>query len=211
MDRISHKHNRRAKNTEDGPLQSPVEVKKNPGKHLAHAVPLSAVVKPGLHVHCPLALQIPLRQLQLDGGLPTVAVKHLPEPEIPSSQDPHPAGHCWQDGPKKPRAQDSHAVPVNPGAHEQVPDAEHTPEPAHGGEHAADSIPRREREPALEVGSWAMSGIESQRMTRLFEPAITEAQTLDEMAMEPADKGWEALVGGVEGRRAKAACPAYSG
>jgi hypothetical protein len=53
-----------------------------------------------------------------------------------------------------------------------------------------------------------MSGMESQIMTRLFEPAFTDAQTLDAMAIEPADRGWEALVGGVEGRRANAASPA---
>jgi hypothetical protein len=111
-------------------------------------------------------------------------------------------------GPKKPEAQVSHEAPVNPGAQAHEPDAEQTPEPAHGGEHVEDSMSRRESEPALVEGSCEMSGTESQRMTRLLDPALTAAQTLEEMAREPADKGCEAFVAGVAGSGAKAACPA---
>ena len=184
-----------------------MDVKKNPGEHFAQAVPLAAVVNPTLHVHCPLDPHTPLRQLQLDAGLVTVAERHRPDPDIPSSQDAHPAGHAWQVGPKNPGEQDSHDAPVNPGAQLHVPEAEQTPEPAHGGEHADDSRSRSESAPELVVGSWVRSGIESQRMTRLLGPAFTAAHTLDDRAREPADNGWDAFTGGVEGSEAKAACP----
>lgn len=73
-------------------LQSPVEVRKNPGEHFAHAVPLSAAVKPALQAHCPLAPQTPLRQLHVDDALETLGFRHLPVPVIPSSHELQPAG-----------------------------------------------------------------------------------------------------------------------
>ena len=188
-------------------LQSPVEVKKNPAAHFAHAVPLSAFVQPGLHVHWPFEPQMPLRQLQVEGALLTMGFRHLPEPEIPSSQDAQPAGHGWHVGPKKPEAHDSHDEPVKPGAQEHVPEAEHTPAPAHGGEQARDSISRRESEPV--EGSCVMSGTESQRMTRLFDPELTAAQTFDDRASELADKGVEEFETGVVGSDVNAAWPEY--
>jgi hypothetical protein len=63
--------------------QSPVDVKKNPVEHLAHAVPLSAVVQPALQVHWPFDPHWPFRQLQLAGALATTGTKHLPDPEMP--------------------------------------------------------------------------------------------------------------------------------
>ena len=74
-------------------------------------MPLDAVVQPALHVHCPLAPQTPLGQLQAV-EVATVDVRHLPESEIPSSQVVQPAGHAWHGGPKKPYAQTSQDVPL---------------------------------------------------------------------------------------------------
>jgi hypothetical protein len=92
-------------------------------------------------------------QLQLDGGLTTGATKHLPVPEVPSSQEEHPEGHGWQFGPKNPGEHDWQDVPVNPGAQLHVPDGVQTPDPAQGGEHVEDSISRSENEPRLLDGS----------------------------------------------------------
>jgi hypothetical protein len=152
-------------------------------------VPLSAVVHPVLQEHCPFDPQLPFRQLQLEGALLTTGTKHLPVPEIPSSQDVQPAGHCWHVGPKKPAAQDSHDEPVNPVGQVHVPEAEHIPEAAQGVEHADDWTSRSERELELPVGSCAMSGTASHRTKRLFEPELTATQTLEERAIELADNG----------------------
>jgi len=176
-----------------------VDVKKNPGAHVAHAVPLAATVKPVLHVHPPLDPQTPLRQLQLEGGFTTAKAMHLPVPEMPSSQDEHPVGHGSQVEPKNPAAHVSHDVPVKPGAQLQVPDGEQTPDLEQGGEHVADSISRREKEPELPEGSCVISGTESQRINRSLEPVLTAIQTLDEIARDPAESDWEAFVGGVDG------------
>jgi hypothetical protein len=120
-----------------------------------------------------------------------VAAKHRPLPEIPSSQDVHPLGHCAHFGPKKPGAQDSHDVPLNPGGQVHEPKAEQTPDPAQGGEQAADCMSTRKRDWAEPDGSWPKSGIESHNMTRLLELELTATQTLEERASEPADNGDE--------------------
>lgn len=65
------------------------------------------------------------------------------------------------------------------------------PEPAQGGEHEALCISRRDKpdEEDEEVGSWVMSGMESHRMTRLFEPELTATQTFCEIDSEAAERG----------------------
>lgn len=98
-------------------MQSPVEVKKKPGEHVAHAVPLSAVVKPAVQTHWPLVPQTPLRQLQVEGALVTMDFKHCPVPVIPSSQVVQLLGHGLHCGPKNPVAHVSHDEPVKPAAH----------------------------------------------------------------------------------------------
>jgi len=188
-------------------LQSPVDDRKKPEEHCAHAVPLAAVVHPVLQVHCPFAWQTPFRQLQLEEGLLTMVVKHRPVPEIPWSQDVHPAGHGAQVGPKKPEAHDSQDPPVNPGAQLHVPDEEQTPELAQGGEHAEDSMSRSERDPELVEGSCVTSGTEFHSTTRLLDPAFTATQTFEERASEPADNGVEVFEAGEEGSCAKEAFP----
>lgn len=116
-------------------------------------MPLAAVVQPALQVHWPFDPHWPFRQLQVAGAPVTTGTKHRPEPEIPSSQEVHPEGHGWQVGPKKPFAQDSQDDPVNPVGQVHTPEAEQTPEPAHGGEHAEDCISRRLRPLAAPEGS----------------------------------------------------------
>ena len=74
--------------------QSPFESRKKPGAHLAHAVPLSAVVQPALQVRCPFEPHSPFKQLQVDGRLLTIDTRHRPDPEMPSSQDEQPPGHA---------------------------------------------------------------------------------------------------------------------
>jgi hypothetical protein len=135
------------------PAQLPVESKKKPVVHLAQAVPLSAVVHPARQVHFPFDPHRPFSQLQIEGGLMTVVVKHRPLPEIPSSQDVQPLGHDWHVGPKKPDAQDSHEVPLKPEGQVHEPEAEQTPDPEQGGEHAADCMSTREREATEPDGS----------------------------------------------------------
>jgi hypothetical protein len=115
-----------------------VEVKKNPGEHVAHAVPLLAVVNPALHEHCPLGPHSPLIHLHLAGSLAITDFKHLPEPVIPSSQLWQFVGQGWHWGPKDPDAQDSHEAPVNQEAQWQVPEVVHTPEDAQLGLQAED-------------------------------------------------------------------------
>lgn len=137
----------------NAPLQSPVDVKKNPVEHFAHAFPSSPVVNPALQAHWPLAPHAPLRQLHVAGALATTGLTHLPVPVMPSSQVVQLSGQGLHSGPKKPVAHDSHDDPVNPGAHWQVPEAEQTPEPAHGGEHADDWISTSESDPELPSGS----------------------------------------------------------
>jgi hypothetical protein len=184
-----------------------VEVAKNPVAHLAHAVPLAAVIHPGLHEHEPSGAHSPLRQLQADKGLATGGVKHLPVPEIPSSHDEQPAGHAWHVGPKKPAAQVSQDVPLNPGAHVQVPDAEQVPELAQGGEQVEDCMSRSDMEPVLRKGSCAVSGTESHNTTRPLDPNDNATQTLVDMAIDPAVNGVEPLDTGPEGRELNAAWP----
>jgi hypothetical protein len=181
------------------PLQSPVEVRKKPEEQAAHAVPLEAVVKPGLHAHCPFVPQTPLRQLQVEGALATVRLRHWPVPVIPWSHFSQPSGQGLHWGPKNPSAHDSQEDPVNPGEHWQVPEAEQTPELEHGGEHALDWISTSVRPEAL-AGSWVISGTESHMMSRLFEgPEVVATQTFEDSASErPVSE--EELKLGVEGR-----------
>jgi hypothetical protein len=47
----------------------------------------------------------------------------------------------------------------------------------------------REREEADVDGNWPKSGIESQKMIRLFVLELTATQTLEERDSEPADNG----------------------
>lgn len=82
-----------------------------------------------------------------------MATRHRPPPEIPSSQDAQPLGHGLHFGPKKPDAQDSHDVPLKPEGQMHEPEAEQTPDPAQGGEHAADWMSTKEIEPAEPDGS----------------------------------------------------------
>jgi hypothetical protein len=119
----------------------------------------------------------------------TGAAKHRPLPEIPSSQDVHPLEHCSHVGPKKPDAQDSHEVPLNPVGQVHDPEAEQTPDPEHGGEQAVDCMPTRDREPADPDGSWLKSGMESQRMTRLLEFKLTASHILEARNIDSADNG----------------------
>ena len=156
-----------------------MEVKKKPGKHVAHAVPLLAVVNPALHEHCPLDPHSPLRQLQLAGSLAITSVKHLPEPLVPSSQLVQFCGQAWQVGPKNPESHESHKAPVNPEAHRQVPEIVHTPEAAQLGLQAEDWMSVRESEPRLLAGSWLTSGTASQTITRLLS-AFKAAQTAED-------------------------------
>ena len=97
---------------------------------------------------------------------------------------------------------------MNPVAQTHVPEAEHTPAPAHGGEHADDWMSRSsEMEDALD-GSCDTSGTLSQNITRLFEePEENAAQTLDERAREPAET--LVLLSGVAGSCVNWAWPEY--
>ena len=53
------------------------------------------------------------------------------------------------------------------------------------------------------------SGIESHRITWLPEPALTEAHTPEDRAIDREVNGTDELVTGVEGRDEKAAWPEY--
>lgn len=92
-------------------------------------------------------------QLQLDGGFVTTEAMQRPVPVIPPSQDVQPEGQALHVGPKYPVAHDSQEVPLNPVGHVQVPEAEQTPFPEQGGEHAVDCKFKREREPEAAWGS----------------------------------------------------------
>ena len=134
--------------------------------------------------------------------------RHLPVPVMPSSHDWQSAGQAWHVGPKKPFEQVSQEVPLKPVGQTHVPDAEHTPEPAHGGEHADDWMSSSwEMEDAPE-GSCDTSGTLSQKMTRsLDDPDESATQTLDERAREPAEI--LVLFNGVLGSWVNCAWPEY--
>lgn len=132
--------------------QLPPEFKKNPAAHFEHAFPSSPVVHPALHVHCPFS-HFPLTQLHVSGLFSIVGARQRPVPVMPSSQDVQPTGHAWQATPKKPFAQSWHESPVKPGGQVQVPEAEHTPAPAQGGEHEEDWMSTSAREPDEPLGS----------------------------------------------------------
>ena len=184
-----------------------MEVKKKPGEHVAHAVPLLAVVNPALHEHCPLEPHIPLRQLQLEGLLAITGCKQIPEPVIPSLQVVQFVGHGWHLGPKNPEAQDSHDVPVNPEAHLQVPAVVHTPEDAQLGLQAEDWSSVRESEPKLLAGSWLMSGIESQTIKGLLLLEFKAAQTAEDKVSDWAASGVVEFPASVVDRAINDDCP----
>lgn len=99
---------------------------------------------------------------------------------------------------------------MNPVGQVQVPPAEHTPLPEQGGVHDDDSMSTIERAlVAIDSGSWATSGTELQRMTRL-EPDWMESQTFDERASDSEVIGEELLPTGEVGRGANCEPPAYS-
>lgn len=90
---------------------------------------------------------------------------------------------------------------MNPGGQVHVPEALHTPEPAHGGEQADDWRSRSESEVELvPSGNCLMSGTESHNTTRSVEdPALTAAQTFVDSDSALAERGVEELTSGVEG------------
>jgi hypothetical protein len=114
----------------------PAELRKKPDWHCAQAVPLSALVHPELQLQDPSDWHCPLRQLHEAGAFSISGTRQRPEPELPSSHLAQPAGHAVQCGPKNPGEHVSHAVPLKPAGHAQVPAAVHTPAPAHVGEQA---------------------------------------------------------------------------
>lgn len=175
-------------------------------------MPFGALVKPVVHVQLPLAPQTPLTQLHDAGALAGVVTRQRPLPVNPSSHLAQPLGHAAQLGPKNPAAQLSHDAPVKPAAQVHVPAAVQMPDDAHGGEHAADSMSKRVRVLGALVGSWAVSGMESQTMTRAFPEAgeLMAIQTLEDSAREPRVSGVEELTPmGVVGMEVNAGCPEY--
>jgi hypothetical protein len=99
-----------------------LESKKKPTSHVAHAVPLGALVHPVRQVQVPDELQEPFKQLHLEGAFEGSGVeRQAPVPDGPSSHLSQLLGHLEQLGPKKPAAQDSHDVPVNPEGHTHLP------------------------------------------------------------------------------------------
>jgi hypothetical protein len=89
----------------------------------------------------------------------------------------------------------------------QVPDAEQVPELAQGEEQVEDCMSRRDIEPVLPRGSCAVSGTESQNITRPLDPTDNATQTLEDMAIDSAFNGVEELATGAVGRELNAACP----
>lgn len=194
--------------------QSPVDVRKKPGAHWLHAVPFAAVVNPVVQVQLPFAPQTPLTQLHDAGALAGVETRHRPLPVGPSSHLLQFAGHAAHPGPKNPAAHVSHDTPVKPAAQVHVPAAVQIPDDAHGGEHAADSMSNRVSVLGALVGSCAVSGMESQTMTRAFPGAgeLMEIQTLEERARERRVNGVDELAPmGLEGIAVKAGWPEYKG
>lgn len=101
---------------------------------------------------------------------------------------------------------------MNPGRQAHVPPDEQMPEALHGGEHAIEKRLLSERLPEARMGSWEMSGTESQKTMREFEePEVTEATRLLEIAMDSAVSGRDALTMGISGREEKPARPEYRG
>lgn len=174
--------------------------------HLAHAVPFVPVVQPALQVQVPSEPHTPLRQSHVDGAFLMIGSRHRPEPVIPSSQVAQSAGHAWQVEPKNPGAQVSQDVPLNPGGQVHVPEAEHTPAPAHGGEHAEDWMSSSWESPDAPEGSCEASGTLSQKTRRSLEEPETAIHTFDEIASAPGEI-FEVVFEGVLGSWAKVACP----
>ena len=134
--------------------------------------------------------------------------RHLPVPVMPSSHFAQSAGHAWHVEPKKPGEHVSQEVPLNPVGQAHCPEAEHTPAPAHGGEHADDWISSRADGPDALEGNCDTSGTLSQKMTlSLDDPVEIAAHTFEERAREPADS--EVLFRRVLGSWTKLASPEY--
>jgi hypothetical protein len=74
--------------------QVPLELRKKPVSHVAHAVPLEALAHPGMQVQVPVELQVPFKQLHLDGAFEGSGVeRHAPVPDGPSSHLSQLLGH----------------------------------------------------------------------------------------------------------------------
>lgn len=71
-----------------------VESKKKPASQVAHAVPLEALVHPVRQVQVPDELQVPFKQLHLEGAFEGSGVeRHAPVPDGPSSHLSQLLGH----------------------------------------------------------------------------------------------------------------------
>lgn len=98
---------------------------------------------------------------------------------------------------------------MKPVGQVQVPLAEHTPLPEQAGVHDDDWMSRIARAPVVtETGSWATSGTELQKTTRL-EPDCRESRTFDESANDWEVIGVEEFPVGEVGRGANSSLPLY--
>lgn len=112
-------------------------------------------------------------------------------------------------GPKKPVVHVSQEEPENPGAHLHVPDAEQTPDAAHGGEHAVDWMSTRDSEVGRRpTGSSSILGIESQRTRRSFgNPSVTVIHMFAERLSDLAASGVDEFTVALAGRAENPDCP----
>lgn len=170
-------------------VHDPAEERKNPVSQAEHLLSVPSI-QPWLQAHEPSGLHSPLTQLHCLGSVgPTLIEKHCPVPDMPSSQSVHPSGQGLQSTPKCPAAHDSQDDPEKLGGQTHWPEALQMPVDEHAGVHAVDWRSRRFNE---DKESWAMSGTDSQRTTRLALPLPEEetaTQTFSEMASELAGIG----------------------
>ena len=175
---------------------------------MAQAVPFDEVVHPALQVHLPLDPHTPLTQLHVEGAFVTLNWRHVPVPEMPSSQSRQPAGQASQLGPKRPEAHDSQDDPVKPLWQTHFPDEEQTPPDEQGVEHAVDCMSTSVSElPNVPDGSCDTSGTESHRMMRSLDELATDIQTSDASAREPAESCFVLFVETLVGRALKVLLP----
>lgn len=189
--------------------QLPLESKKKPFAHVAQAVPFDEAVHPALQVHLPFEPHTPLAQLHVEGAFVTLNWRHVPVPEMPSSQSRQPAAQASQLGPKCPETHDSQDDPVKPLWQTHLPDEEQMPPEEHGDEHEVDCMSNSVSElPKLLEGSCETSGTEFHRTMRLLddEPA-TDIQMLDARAREPAESCFVVFVDTLVGRALKVLLP----
>lgn len=74
--------------------QLPLESRKKPVSHVAHNVPLGALVHPVTQVQALDEVQEPFKQLQLEGAVDGIGVeRHAPVPDGPSSHLSQLLGH----------------------------------------------------------------------------------------------------------------------